>query len=290
MSTKNLMEKQSQQHITPEDLASISRAKTDMVQLGWAIRNVNLIGNTLESGLKYIPPRVMTKLEKVTEKTLMSLVKANLLTIQKNKEFKQPSNLTYKAIVTGSGALSGFFGSTTGFGTAIFASELALTTKFMMRTIMDIARSKGEDIYSLEGQLACLEVFALGGASGDDDDIDSSYYGTRVALSASLKNATASTVKTTLETLVKSASVMGSNAITNFIYKISARLSILLSEKFLAQAVPVIGAAGGGALNYVFVEHFQKMATAHFTIKHLERLYGETKVQEAYRNIKLENN
>ena len=280
----NLPEK----HIAPEDLQAIFHAKADMEQLGWAIRNINKVGNTLESGLKYIPANVLSKLQKVTEKTLMSIVKANLLTIQKNKTFKPPSNRTYKAIVTGSGALSGFFGSTTGVGTAIFASELALTTKFMMRTIMDIARSEGEDIYSLEGQMSCLEVFALGGASADDEDTDSSYYGTRIALSASLKKATATTVKATLESLVKSASVMGSNAVTNFIYKIATRLSILLSEKFLAQAVPIIGAAGGGTLNYVFVEHFQKMATAHFTIRRLERKYGEAIVQEAYRNLKLE--
>ncbi len=276
------------QNISPQDLATLRQAKADMEQLGWAIRNVNKIGNTLETGLKFVPPKVMTKLQRITEKSLMSIVKANLLTIQKNKEFKKPSNRTYKAVVTGSGALSGFFGSTTGLGTAIFASELALTTKFMMRTIMDIARSQGEDIYSLEGQLACLEVFALGGSSKGDDDTDSSYYGTRVALSASLKNATASTVKATLETLVKSASLMGSNAVSNFIYKIATRLSILLSEKFLAQAVPVIGAAGGGALNYIFVDHFQKMASAHFTIKYLERKYGEILIKEIYQNMILE--
>lgn len=280
----------SQNPITPEDLAIIYQAKADMEQLGWAIRNINKIGTTLETGLKFVPPKVMTKLQKITEKTLMSIVKANLLTIQKNKEFKPPSNRTYKAVVTGSGALSGFFGSGTGLGTAIFASELALTTKFMMRTIMDIARSEGEDIYSLEGQLSCLEVFALGGTSKDDDDTDSSYYGTRVALSASLKNATASTVKATLETLVKSASVVGSNAVSNFIYKIATRLSILLSEKFLAQAVPILGAAGGGTLNYVFVEHFQKMAMAHFAIRRLERKYSEPIIQEVYQNIRLETN
>ncbi len=277
------------QSITTEDLATLRKAKADMEQLSWAIRNINKIGNTLETGLKFVPPKVLTKLQKITEKTLMSLIKANLLTIQKNKEFQQPSNRTYKAVVTGSGALSGFFGSTSGLGTAIFASELALTTKFMMRSIMDIARSEGEDIYSLEGQLACLEVFALGGISKEDDDIDAGYYGTRVALSATLKNASASTVKATLETLVKSSSVMGSNAVGNFIHKIATRLSILLSEKFLAQAIPILGAAGGGTLNYVFVAHFQKMAMAHFAIRRLERKYGEVKVQGAYRNLRLES-
>src|SRR5690606_5712399 len=130
--------------ISEEDLQIIKQAKYDMENLGWSIRNINKIGNTVESGFKLLPLSVLSKLQKTTEKVLISIVKANLITIQKNKTFSSPSNGTYKAIVTGSGALGGFFGSTTGLGTAIFASELGLTTKFMMRTIMDIARSEGE--------------------------------------------------------------------------------------------------------------------------------------------------
>ncbi len=273
--------------ISPEDLEIIKKAKSDMEQLGWAIRNINIIGNTVESTMRFIPPKVLARLQKLTEKVLMGVVKANLLTIQKNKTFRKPSNRTYKAIVTGSGTVSGFFGAATGLGTAIFASEVALTTKFMMRTIMDIARSEGEDIYSLEGQMACLEVFALGGTSKEDDGTESSYYATRVALSSSIHKITASSVKATLDTLVKGASVVGTNTLTKFISSIASRLSIVLSEKFLAQALPVVGAAGGGTLNYVFVAHFQKMASAHFAIRRLERTYGQALVQETYKDIKI---
>lgn len=275
------------QNISPQDLAIIKQAKSDMEQVGWAIRNINIIGNTLESGIRFIPPKLLVKLQKLTEKVLMGVVKANLLTIQKNKTFQKPSNRTYKAIVTGSGTVSGFFGAATGLGTAIFASEVALTTKFMMRTIMDIARSEGEDIYSLEGQMACLEVFALGGVSKDDDGTESSYYATRVALSSSIHKITASSVKATLDTLVKGASAVGTNTVTKFISNVASRLSIVFSEKFLAQALPVVGAASGGTLNYVFIAHFQKMASAHFAIRRLERTYGQALVQEAYKDIKL---
>ncbi len=275
------------QNISPQDLAIIKKAKSDMEQVGWAIRNINIIGNTVESSIRFIPPKVLERLQEMTEKVLMGVVKANLLTIQKNKTFRKPSNRTYKAIVTGSGTVSGFIGAATGLGTAIFASEVALTTKFMMRTIMDIARSEGEDIYSLEGQMACLEVFALGGTSKDDDGTESSYYATRVALSSSIHKITASSVKATLDTLVKGASVVAANTVTKFISSIASRLSIALSEKFLAQALPVVGAAGGGTLNYVFIAHFQKMASAHFAIRRLERTYGRALVQEAYKDIKI---
>jgi hypothetical protein len=253
------------------------------------MRNVNKIGGTLETGMTFVPEKVLVKLQSMTQTALLKIIKANLLTIQKNKSFKKPSKLTYKSIVTGSGALSGFFGATTGFGTAIFASELTLTTKFLMRTIMDIARSEGEDIYTLEGQMACLEVFALGGESKDDDGLETSYYTTRIAINSALNSVSATGVKVGLDTLIKGASTLGSGALSNFISKIATRLSLLISEKFLAQALPIVGAIGGGSLNYVFVDHFQKMATAHFSIKRLERHYGETQVKLAYDTIKISN-
>ena len=256
-----------------------------MQNLGWAIRNVNKIGNTVETGVKHVPEKVLLKVQSMTQSVLLKIVKANLLTIQKNKTFKKPSKNTYKSIVTGTGALSGFFGSSTGFGTAIFASEVTLTTKFLMRTIMDIARSEGEDIYTLEGQMACLQVFALGGDSLDDDGMEASYYTTRMALNSALSNVSAASIKMSLDSLVKGASALGSNAIGNFLSEIATRLSLLISEKFLAQAVPIVGAIGGGGLNYVFVDHFQKMATAHFTIRRLERKYGEAEVKSVYETI-----
>ncbi|WP_179353200.1 EcsC family protein [Winogradskyella vidalii] len=272
--------------ISPEDKQALLHAKSSMQNLGWAIRNVNKIGSTVETGVSYVPEKVLVKVEKITEKVLLKIIKANLLTIQKHKTFKKPSKNTYKSIVTGTGALSGFLGSSTGFGTAIFASEVTLTTNFLMRTIMDIARSEGEDIYSLEGQMQCLQVFALGGEAKDDDGMETSYYTTRVALNSTLNNISAAGIKTSLDGLVKGVGALGSNAVSDFLSKIATRLSLLISEKFLAQAVPVVGAIGGGGLNYVFVDHFQKMATAHFTIRRLERKYGEAEVKALFQHLK----
>ncbi|WP_147298923.1 EcsC family protein [Winogradskyella sediminis] len=276
--------------ITPEDKAALMRAKSNMQNLGWAIRNVNKIGNTVETGISYVPEKVLVKVEKITEKVLLQIIKANLLTIQKHKTFKKPSKTTYKSIVTGTGAVSGFFGASTGFGTAIFASEVAITTKFLMRTIMDIARSEGEDIYTIEGQMACLEVFALGGDSKDDDGMEMSYYTTRMALNSALNNVSVASIKMGIDSLVKGVGTLGSNVVSNFLSKITTRLSLLISEKFLAQAVPIAGAIGGGGLNYVFVNHFQNMATAHFTVRRLERKYGEAEVKLAYDNVKIDLN
>ena len=43
------------------------------------------------------------------------------------------------------------------------AIELPISTIIMLRSIADIARSEDEDLRTIEAQLACLEVFALGG-------------------------------------------------------------------------------------------------------------------------------
>jgi len=275
------------QIISPDDLEVIKSAKHAMENLGWAIKGVNKVGNTLESGSKYIPNWALSFIQKSTEKILLGILKANLLTISKNKKFKKPSKKTYKAIVTGSGIVGGLLGSTTGIGTVVFVSEMTITTKFLMRTILDIARSEGEDIYSLEGQMQCLEVFAIGGQSKDDDGVETSYYVTRAALSASLKSVTASRIKYAINTAAKGVSAMGSNAVTKFITQIAARFSVLFTEKFVAQAIPIAGAIGGGTINLVFVNHFQKMATAHFTLRRLERKYGQDMVMNTYNEIKI---
>ena len=271
--------------ISKEDIEAIKRAKGSMENIGWAIKGVNRLGNTLETGSKLIPKKASKIIQRSTEKILLGLLKANLVTISKNKILQKPLKKTYKAIVTGSGTVGGFFGSTTGIGTAIFVSEMTITTKFILRSIIDIARSQGEDIYSLEGQMQCLEVFALGGKSKDDDGTDTSYYMARAALSASLKGATAASVQTAIKAATIGASAMGSNSVTKFITQIAARFSVLITEKFIAQAIPIIGAVGGGSINFIFVDHFQKMATAHFTIRRLERKYDQEMVMKVYNEV-----
>jgi hypothetical protein len=46
--------------------------------------------------------------------------------------------------------------------------------------------------------------------------------------------------------------------------------------------VPVLGAAGGAAVNMIFMCHFQQVAHGHFIVRRLERLYGPALVQREY--------
>jgi hypothetical protein len=59
----------------------------------------------------------------------------------------------------------------------------------------------------------------------------------------------------------------------------------MVSQKLAAQAIPLIGALGGAAVNYAFVEHFQEIARGHFTVRRLERAYGKDNVRREYERL-----
>ena len=59
----------------------------------------------------------------------------------------------------------------------------------------------------------------------------------------------------------------------------------MVTQKEPAQALPIIGALGGAAVNYAFIEHFQEMARGHFTVRRLERAYGKVTVRTEYERI-----
>ena len=54
----------------------------------------------------------------------------------------------------------------------------------------------------------------------------------------------------------------------------------------MAQAVAVVGALGGAAVNLAFIEHFQDLAHGHFTVRRLERVYGTDAVRAEYGRAK----
>jgi len=74
----------------------------------------------------------------------------------------------------------------------------------------------------------------------------------------------------------------GAPAIARFITIIASRYGVNVSEKIAAQAVPLIGAAGGALINTIFIDHFQDMARGHFIIRRLERVYGPDEVKRQY--------
>ena len=272
--------------ITTVDKEVIRVTKHSMENIGWAMQGLNRIGVKMESGFKKIPEKQQQWLQEKTTNVLSNILHANLTTMQKGKSFKKPISQTYKSLVIGTGAISGAFGAATGVGTAVFVCELSVYNHVFIRSIIDKARIEGEDVVDIDTQLSCLAVFALGGVSEKDDGLDNSYFATRVALRATISGASVFISKNGISGLGK-ALMMAASPLTQMIGLIASRFTIQVSEKFLAQAVPLVGAAGGGTINYLFMDHFQKMAKAHFTLRRLERKYGEELVRTTYLDIKI---
>jgi preprotein translocase subunit Sss1 len=265
--------------ISDEDLKILSASKIKLEKIGLIMQGLNLIGDSIEKATKLIPARIERKIGEKTNSILMGIIKANLKTMSLNKMEALPKNKTYKGVVTASGVgfgLLGFVG---------FIPDLAFTTKFMMRSIMDIARSKGENINEVETQLACLEVFALGGKSKNDDGLETSYYLTRIALDGAIKSVSKYVAENGAKVAIKKLAT--GTPMMQLVAKIAARYKVAALEKFAAEGLPIVGAIGGGTINLVFMNHFQKMANAHFTIRQLERKYGEDVIRAKYSEINI---
>ncbi len=74
-------------------------------------------------------------------------------------------------------------------------------------------------------------------------------------------------------------------ALVKLMTQIGARFGFVVSQKFLAQATPALGAVGGAAINLAFIDHFQSLAKGHFTVRRLERKYGADHVRSEYERI-----
>jgi hypothetical protein len=70
-----------------------------------------------------------------------------------------------------------------------------------------------------------------------------------------------------------------------FVAQIASRFGVTVSEKAVAQSVPVIGAAGGALVNTVFIGHFQDVGRGHFIVRRLERSYGPELVRREYLKV-----
>lgn len=257
--------------ITESVRKELQTAKNLLENPGIAAKITNYIGTPIEKGLGLLPESWNKSIGDVTQTALLKASEAAIFTM-KDVPGESSSNIWHKLGVAVSGGVGGFF------GIAAISVELPISTTIMLRSIADIARSEGESINSAQTKLACLEVFALGGESSDDDGAESGYYAVRAALAHSVKEA--------FEYIVKGGTVeTGGPMLVRFIAEIANRFGIQVSEKAAAQAIPALGAAGGALINTLFIDHFQDMARGHFIVRRLERTHGEETIKTLYAEL-----
>lgn len=246
-------------------------AKNLLENPGLTARLTNAVGAPIEKGFELLPDTWNQNIREVTQMALMKASDAAIFTM-KDIPGEASSNIWHKLGVAVSGGVGGFF------GIAGISVELPISTTIMLRSIADVARSEGESISSIHTQMACLEVFALGGISQSDDGVESGYYAIRYALANSVTEVAEFIVQ-------KGVAKEIAPTLIKFITKIAERFGVQVTQKAAAQAVPAIGAAGGAIINTLFIDHFQDMARGHFIIRKLEHNYSKEKVMELYESL-----
>jgi len=124
-------------------------------------------------------------------------------------------------------------------------------------------------------------VFGLGGRTESDKTADTGYFAIRGLLATSVTEAARFITERGLVD-------EGAPVLVRLIAQISARFGGVVTQKAAAQAIPIIGALGGAAVNYAFIEHFQAVARGHFVVRRLERVYGKDVVRAAYEQFSRE--
>jgi EcsC protein family len=256
--------------MTPEDLADLHSAVQSLEHPSLAARVTSMVGKPIELVGNVLPASASQVISTATTKALELALEIALRSMRRTPH--AGSEILHKALATASGAAGGAFGLVT------LAFELPVSTIIILRSIADIARSEGEDLSDPESALACIQVFALGGRAGSDDASESGYFAVRAMLATSVSEAARFISE-------RGVARQGSPMLVRFISQVASRFGVVVTQKAAAQALPVIGALGGAAVNYAFIEHFQEVARAHFTVRRLERAYGKDRIRMEYERL-----
>lgn len=255
--------------LTDAEKKDLARAREILEKPTFGMRMLSLAGAPIEMGVENLPAPVAEKVMQVSRAALDRCLRTAVSTLRHSRRTK-PSDTLHMSLAALSGGIGG------AFGLPALALELPISTVIMFRSIAEIARSLGEDLEEPEALLNCMEVFALGGRSKSDDAAETTYFAIRAGLAQAVREASAHLA----------AKGMGSRAASPALIRlteaIAARFGYAVSEKLVAASVPVFGAFGGAAINAVFMDHFQNMAWAHFTVRALERKHGPDEIQDAW--------
>lgn len=258
------------QQMQQEDLAALKSAVQLLEHPGFAARLSSIAGKPLDLIGGFFPASAQRAISVASYKALQAALKVAVRTMAYGPRAEATG--FHRALVVVSGAASG------AFGLATLAIELPLSTTVMLRSIAHIARNEGEDLDRTETVLECLQVFALGGPADRSPSHAHSYFGVRAVLAKSVTEAARFIAE-------RGVVEQGAPGLVRFISFLAARYGTVVTQKAAAQALPAIGAIGGASVNYAFIDHFQKIARGHFTIRRLERVYGKDIVRIEYDRI-----
>ena len=241
--------------MTHEELADLAEAVRLLESRGFASRLTGIFGSQVEAIGRALPASARAAVAGLTENALKVALRVAIGSLD-SKPGAKASNRLHKAAAAAAGAIGG------ALGVGALAVELPISTTILLRSIAEIAREQGEDLARPEASLACFEVFALGGHAREDAAIEGGYLAVRAALARSVSESAR---------FILQQGVAGETApvVVRLISQVAARFGVSVSQKLAAQAMPILGAVGGAAVNTVFADHFQTMARGHFIVRRL---------------------
>ena len=260
-------------HLSPADLQQLGEAKRALETPGVAVQLAARVGKPIEVLVSRLPERTRAFVGSATRAALERALDLAIRSLEPARSPLAASDLAHRAAVMATGALGG------ALGPATLALELPFSTALMLRSVAEHARAQGEDLADLRVRLECLGVFAMGGRAASDDAAESGYFAVRVALAQAVSRAAEHLGARVVADAAADRSVP---VVARLVGLIGERYGAAVMEKAAAQLVPVLGAIGGAGVNAVFMQHYQRTAWGHFTVRRLERTYGEEPVREAY--------
>jgi hypothetical protein len=261
--------------LSPEDEAALRQAVAALERTTFAGRLTEMVGRQIDFAGKLVPQPISGAVGKAVTLALKAALRVALTSLSRRAEGPSPARdrrKLHRALVTASGAVGG------AFGLVSLPVELPVSTTLILRSIAEIARSEGENLDDPEAALACLEVFALGGQSGTSDLVEGGYFALRGFLAKSVSEAAR-------HIAVRGVGGETAPILLRLMSQIAARFGLVVTQKVAAQAIPVLGAVGGAAVNLAFAQHFQSLARGHFVVRRLERTYGHAPIRAAYERI-----
>ncbi len=257
--------------LSSDDEAALAEAVRALEGSSFASQISGLVGRQLGFAGDLLPARVAETANKAAATALRFALRGAVRSLSPQTE-TAPRKRMHLAAVAATGAIGG------AFGLATLPVELPLSTTLILRSVADIARQAGEDLDDPEAMLSCLEVFALGTGS-DVVSGESSYFAVRALLAKSVTEATRHIV-------ARGITDEAAPVLSRLLGQIASRFGVVVGQKVLAQAVPIIGAVTGAGINAAFMDHYQKLAEGHFAVRRLERIYGPELVQAAYQRLR----
>lgn len=258
--------------LSGQDLSDLKLAAANLEGKSFAVMLADKVGMPIEALMRFLPARAQSSIGTAVDGALEQCLKV-ALAFPRSGGGTQLNRRSHTFATAVTGAVGGFFGLP---GLLV---ELPVTTTVMLHSIAGIAAHQGEDLSQPESALACLEVLALGPEGKRGEALESAYYATRAAMAQVTRDAAAYVAQ-------KGLNKEGAPALISFLSRIAARFGLEVSEKAAAQMIPVAGAAGGLALNVLFTKHFQRIAYGHFTVRRLERKYGEDLIRREYERVR----